>query len=57
MRLIWKHETPIYYAVPPLGVVHQGDIVDILDKDVIASLKNQGFEKAPAFKGNNKEEN
>lgn len=50
MRLIWNNETPIFFSTPPLGIVRQGDIVDVLGKDEIESLKRHGFEKAPAFK-------
>lgn len=56
MRLIYTSETPVYVGLPPLGYIKKGDIVDVLGKDEIASLKEIGFEKAPPFKGEAKEE-
>jgi len=47
MRLLWNHESPIYYAKPDLGIVRKGDVVDVLGKEEIASMLAQGFVKAP----------
>jgi len=54
--LIYTNETPIYFGYPNLGYIKQDDIVDVLGKDEIATLKELGFDKAPPFEGEPTEE-
>ncbi|MGX5581942.1 hypothetical protein [Bacillus cereus] len=56
MRLIYDADTPREFLYPTYGRVEKGFIVDVLDKDLIVSLKEKGFKKAPPFKGANEEE-
>lgn len=44
------------FLYPAYGLVEKGFIVDVLDKELITSLKEKGFKKAPPFKGADKEE-
>ncbi|PEZ62962.1 hypothetical protein [Bacillus cereus] len=56
MRLIYDNDTPKNFLYPAYGLVEKGFIVDVLDKELISSLKEKGFKKAPPFKGKDKEE-
>lgn len=56
MRLIYDRDTPSMFLHPNYGLVEKGFIVDTLDKELILSLKEKGFKKAPPFKGADKEE-
>lgn len=51
MRLMYDHDTPRFFLSPEWGQVEKGFIVDVLDKDLIAALKEKGFVKAPPFEG------
>lgn len=56
MRLIYDSDTPREFLYPAYGRVEKGHVVDVLDKDLITSLKEKGFKKAPPFKGKDEEE-
>ncbi|MCU5510264.1 hypothetical protein OCB07_15675 [Bacillus cereus] len=56
MRLIYDADMPREFLYPTYGRVEKGFVVDVLDKDLIVSLKEKGFKKAPPFKGANEEE-
>jgi len=56
MRLIYDADAPRFFLYPEYGQVEKGFIVDVLDKELISSLKEKGFKKAPPFKGKDEEE-
>ena len=56
MRLIYDAETPRLFLYPDYGLVEKGFIVDALDKELIRSLKEKGFKKAPPFERTTNEE-
>lgn len=39
------------FLLPQYGLIEKGFIVDTLDKELIESLKEKGFVKAPPFEG------
>lgn len=51
MRLIYDSDTPADFLYPEYGRVERGFTVDVLDKELIYSLKGKGFVKAPPFEG------
>lgn len=51
MRLIYDRESPAMFLLPQYGLIEKGFIVDTLDKELIESLKEKGFVKAPPFEG------
>ena len=56
MRLIYDNDTPRDFLYPEYGRVEKGLIVDVLDKELIYSLKEKGFVKAPPFEGESPEQ-
>lgn len=49
MRLIYSSDTPRDFLYPKYGQVENGFTIDVLDKELIFSLQEKGFVKAPPF--------